>query len=230
MATTVTGTKPLTKTGFGGGSKSRGPNGNGSPKRNGHRDAFFDARSAANRYRIGMWVAMASILMLFTALSSAYIVRAASANDWQPLRMPRVLLLSTALIIVSSLTLEFARRKLKSGEQRAHKSLLVLTTLLGLGFLGSQLFAWKQLARQGIYISSNPHSSFFYLLTATHGMHLLGGLAGLGFLTLHSRLRANDELAAAKSHAQTDAVSLYWHFMDALWIYLFLLLFFWRQV
>ena len=230
MATTVTGTKPLTKTGFGGSAKGRGPNGNGSPKRNGHRDANFDARSAANRYRIGMWVALASILMLFTSLSSAYIVRAASANDWQPLRMPRVLLLSTALILVSSLTLEFARRKLKTGEQRAHKSLLVLTTLLGLGFLGSQLFAWKQLARQGIYISSNPHSSFFYLLTATHGLHLLGGLVGLGFLTLRARLKSDDELAATKSQAQTDAVSLYWHFMDVLWIYLFLLLFFWRQV
>jgi cytochrome c oxidase subunit 3 len=188
------------------------------------------ASSAANRYRIGMWVALASILMLFTSLSSAYIVRAASANDWQPLRLPRVLLLSTALILVSSLTLEFARRKLKIGEQRAHKSLLVLTTLLGLGFLGSQLFAWKQLARQGIYISSNPHSSFFYLLTATHGLHLLGGLAGLGFLTLRSRFRSDDELAATKSQAQTDAVSLYWHFMDVLWIYLFFLLFFWRQV
>lgn len=230
MATTVTGTKPLTKTGFGGGAKGRGSNGNGSPKRNGHRDAFFDSRSAANRYRIGMWVALASILMLFTSLSSAYIVRAASANDWQPLRMPRVLLLSTALILVSSMTLEFARRKLKSGEQRAHKTLLVLTTLLGFGFLGSQLFAWKQLARQGIYISSNPHSSFFYLLTATHGLHLLGGLAGLGFLTLRSRLRTGDELAATKSQAQTDAISLYWHFMDVLWIYLFLLLFLWRQV
>jgi cytochrome c oxidase subunit 3 len=230
MATTVTGTKPLTKTGFGGGSKGGGPNGNGAPKRNGHRDAFFDASSAANCYRIGMWVAMASILMLFTALSSAYIVRAASANDWQPLRMPRVLLLSTALIIVSSITLEFSRRKLKGGQQGAHKSLLVLTTLLGLGFLVSQLFAWKQLARQGIYISSNPHSSFFYLLTATHAAHLLGGLVGLGFLTLRSRLRNDDELAATKSQAQTDAVSLYWHFMDVLWIYLFLLLFFWRQV
>jgi cytochrome c oxidase subunit III len=229
MATTVTGTKPLTKTGFGGGPKSRRPNGNGSPKRNGNGSAFFDARSSANRYRIGMWVALASILMLFTALSSAYIVRAASANDWQPLGMPRVLLLSTALIIVSSITLEFARRKLKSGEQNAHKSLLILTTLLGLGFLSSQLFAWRQLARQGIYVSSNPHSSFFYLLTATHGVHLLGGLAGLMFLTLRSRLRTDDELGAAQSQAQTDAVSLYWHFMDVLWIYLFLLLFFWRQ-
>ena len=229
MATTVTGTRPLKKSGFGSGAKPHGPNGNGS-KRNGNGHAFFDARSSANRYRIGMWVGMASILMLFTGLSSAYIVRAASANDWQPLRMPRVLLLSTAILIVSSITLEFARRTLKNAAQSAHKSLLALTTLLGFGFLASQLLAWKQLAQQGIYVASNPHSSFFYLLTATHAVHLLGGLAGLIFLTLRSRLRMDDEVIAAKGLAQTDAITLYWHFMDVLWIYLFVLLFFWRQV
>ncbi len=85
MATTVTGTRPLTKTGIGGGRKRGGPNGNGGPKRNGNDGALPNLQSAANRYRIGMWVGMASILMMFTALSSAYIVRAASANDWQPL-------------------------------------------------------------------------------------------------------------------------------------------------
>src|SRR5712671_1047642 len=104
MATTV-GTRPLTKAGIGGGPKPRGPNGNGARKRNGHDRTFPDFDSAANRYRIGIWVAMASILMLFTALSSAYIVRAASSSDWQPLKMPRILLLSTVLILISSGTL-----------------------------------------------------------------------------------------------------------------------------
>jgi len=227
MATTVTGTKPFPKTGFGG-AKGRGPNGNGASKGNGHRGPFLGGKSPADRYRIGMWVALAAILMMFTALSSAYIVRAASANDWVPLQMPRLLWLSTGLIIVSSMTLEFARRRLKSGQQNVHKQLLALTVLLGFGFLVSQLFAWRQLARQGIYIATNPHSSFFYLLTATHGLHLLGGLAGLLYLTLRSRLRTDADLAVAKAQAQTDAVTLYWHFMDGLWIYLFFLLFVWR--
>src|SRR5712691_5992360 len=106
MATTVTSTKPVTKTGIGGGRKFPGPNGNGSRKRNGHDAAFPDFHSSANRYRIGMWVALAAIVMMFTALTSAYIVRAASSNDWQSLTMPRVLLLSTTLIIISSATLE----------------------------------------------------------------------------------------------------------------------------
>ncbi len=227
MATTVTGTKPFPKTGFGG-AKGRGSNGNGASRGNGHHRPFLGGKSPADRYRIGMWVALAAILMMFTALSSAYIVRAASANDWVPLQMPRLLWLSTALIIVSSMTLEFARRRLKSGQHHLHKQLLALTVLLGFGFLVSQLFAWRQLARQGIYIATNPHSSFFYLLTATHGLHLLGGLAGLLYLTLRSRLRTDADLAVVKAQAQTDAVTLYWHFMDGLWIYLFFLLFVWR--
>lgn len=184
--------------------------------------------SAGSRYRTGMWVAMASILMLFTALTSAYIVRAASSNDWQPLTMPRILLFSTALIVISSGTLEAARRRLKDASNTAHRRWLVLTVALGIGFLLSQLLAWRQLVRQGIYVSSNPHSSFFYLLTATHGVHLLGGLVALVYLSLRTRAAKENQLAVVKAQGAADAVTLYWHFMDVLWLYLFVLLFFWR--
>ena len=187
---------------------------------------FAAARLAGSRYRIGMWVALAAIVMMFTALTSAYIVRAGSANDWQPLTMPRVLLLSTALILVSSGTLERARRH--AATQLAYKRWLLITVALGLGFLASQLFAWRQLAGQGIYVSSNPHSSFFYLLSATHGAHLLGGLLFLIYLAGRSRASSDNAIAVAKRQATADAVTLYWHFMDGLWIYLFVLLFFWR--
>jgi cytochrome c oxidase subunit 3 len=224
MATTVTNTESIATSGFGGGPKSGGPNGNGSSGRNGH---AFTPHFSASRYRIGMWVGMAAILMMFTALTSAYIVRAASSNDWQPLSMPRVLLLSTALILVSSGTLETARRNLK-GRNKSYKPWLFVTLLLGLGFLASQLMAWRQLVQQRIYVSSNPHSSFFYLLTATHGVHLLGGLIALAYLALRIRVREQNRVAVEKSQAAADVVTLYWHFMDVLWIYLFVLLFYWR--
>lgn len=209
MATTVTGTRPLTKPSIGGRS-------------------FPDFQSSANRYRIGMWVALASILMMFTALSSAYIVRAASSTDWQPLKMPRILLLSTALIILSSGTLEAARRKWQDTANNSPRRWLLLTVGLGIGFLVSQLLAWRQLVGQGVYVTSNPHSSFFYLLTAAHGVHLLGGLTALAYLLLRRRARREDESAIAKSQAGADAVTLYWHFMDFLWLYLFVLLFYVR--
>jgi cytochrome c oxidase subunit 3 len=184
--------------------------------------------SVGNRYRIGMWVALAAVVMMFTSLSSAYIVRAASASDWQPLAMPRILLLSTALILVSSGTLELARRRWRDLTSSGDRRWLLLTFALGIGFLASQLLAWRQLVRQGVYVASNPHSSFFYLLTAAHGVHLLGGLAALGYLSLRTRAPREDLQAVAKSKAGADAVTLYWHFMDFLWLYLFVLLFFVR--
>ncbi len=228
MATTVTGTRPLVKTGFGGGPKKGGPNGNGAPKRNGHDRDWPSLQSSANRYRIGMFVGIASIVMMFTALSSAYIVRAASANDWQSLTMPRILLLSTALILISSGTLEAARQKLKRAARTGYRPWLLLTVLLGLGFLASQLLAWRQLVGQGVYVASNPHSSFFYLLTAAHAVHLLGGLAALAYLLVRARVPQEDAFAWTKVQAGARAVTLYWHFMAFLWVYLFVLLFYVR--
>ena len=176
-----------------------------------------------NRYRIGMLVSLASIAMLFTSLSSAYIVRSGVTYDWYPIAAPRVMFGSTALLLLCSVSIEIARRKLKQGLVASYSKYLLLTSFLGLGFLVSQLIAWRQLAAHGIYISSHPHSSFFYVLTGAHGVHIAGGLLALTFLWLRSK-----RLLAGTRQAAADAVAIYWHFMGALWIYLFLLLFLWR--
>jgi cytochrome c oxidase subunit 3 len=181
-----------------------------------------------NRYRIGMLVSLASIAMLFTSLSSAYIVRSGVTYDWFPIAVPRVMFGSTALILLSSIAIEIARRKLKQSLSGAYSKYLLLTGLLGLGFLVSQIIAWRQLAQQGIYLSSNPYSSFFYLLTGAHAVHIAGGLLAVTLLWLRSRRQLDEARLIAKRQAVADAVSIYWHFMDALWIYLFLLLFLWR--
>ena len=224
MATMVTSTRPpADKKGAGTGPGIPGPNGNGSK-----RGSFRDPESHANRYRIGMWVALASVTMMSTSLSSAYIVRANSSNDWASLPMPRVLIVSTILILASSVTLELARRKLKASLTKAYTQWVVVTVILGIGFLASQLYALQQLKSWGLYLQSNPHSSFFYLLTGAHAVHLAGGLLGLTFLWLRSRSVTSEAAVLTKRQASTDAVTIYWHFMDALWIYLFLLLFLWR--
>jgi cytochrome c oxidase subunit 3 len=142
--------------------------------------------------------------------------------------MPRVLLLSTALILISSITLEAGRRNLRAASESGYVRWLVVTVALGFAFLASQLLAWKQLARQGVFLASNPHSSFFYLLTATHGLHLLGGLLALLFLLGRTKHHAERAETAGRRQAAADAITIYWHFMDALWIYLFLLLFLWK--
>src|SRR2546421_10935972 len=142
MAATVTSTERVIDTAVGGGLRSRG--GNGFPKNGGGKQGQGGEgfRYKPDRYRIGVWVAIGSILMLFVALTSAYIVRSASSNDWQPIAIPKVLWLSTALIVISSVTMEVSRRSLKRQQDAGYGRWLIITTVLGLGFLGSQIIAW----------------------------------------------------------------------------------------
>lgn len=213
---------PLGGRGSGGGSGPRGNGGDGG----GHRRD--DARYRDDRGRLGMWVGLASILMLFTALTSAYIVRAGLSDDWRPLAMPRFLWLSTTLILASSITFEVARRSIKRVELKAYNRWIALTALLGLGFLATQLMAWRQLVSQGVYLATNPHSSFFFVLTGVHGLHLLGGIIGLGYLLVRTWNKLSSREAIIKRQSAAGVIGLYWHFMDGLWVYLFLLLFLWR--
>ncbi len=185
-----------------------------------------------NSFRTGAWVVIAGIVMLFTALTSAYIVRSASSNDWQPIAMPKVLWLSTALIMISSVTMEISRRSLKQqGEPQsdsAYGRWLIITVALGLAFLATQLLAWRQLVRQGVYMASNPYNSFFYLLTAAHGLHLFGGILALAYLLVRTRRKRSTVEGELRRRGAADGATIYWHFMDGLWVVLFLLLFFWK--
>jgi cytochrome c oxidase subunit 3 len=180
-----------------------------------------------SKYRIAMWLGLASVAMLFIALTSAYILRQSSsmtsANpDWHPIQIPSALWITTALILLSSISFEIARRALKSNAYEKFKTWISITTVLGFAFLIGQVWAWRQLASQGIYLKGNPHSSFFYILTGLHALHLLGGIAVLSYLMIAAlRLRIS-----LKKRTTVEVTSLYWHFMDGLWIYLFVLLFF----
>src|SRR3979409_2114169 len=228
MAATVTSTERVIDTTVGGGPRSRG--GNGFPKNGGGRkgQGGDSLRFSSDRYRIGVWVAIGSILMLFVALTSAYIVRSASSNDWRPIAMPKVLWLSTGLILISSLTMEISRRSLKDQRDAGYGRWLVITGALGLAFLATQLFAWRQLVRQGVYMATNPYDSFFYLFTAAHGLHLLGGILALGYLLVRTTRKRNTVEGELRRAGASDAATIYWHFMDGLWVGLFFLLFFWK--
>jgi cytochrome c oxidase subunit 3 len=228
-STNVTTEVKVRPRGVGSGGGNGGPNdpGPGDPK---SWPPGFTREDAIEpeKYRIGMWVALASILMLFISLTSAYIVRQVPALnggevDWVPLQMPPVLWLNTATLLASSVTIEVARRALKRNEYGRFNRWITATTALGVSFLAGQFMAWRQLTDQGVYVDSHPHSSFFYLLTSLHGVHLLGGVIALGFVTVAAlRLRIG-----MRKRAAVNVTALYWHFMDGLWVYLFLLLFFW---
>lgn len=234
MATTVISTEQTVTRPkgikHGGSGKPPGNGRRGGPNGGGGGDDSSRHLTPDHRYRIGMWVALCSITMLFTALTSAYIVRSRlnTANDWQPISVPQMLWLSTALILLSSATFEAARRYLSSREDERFRLWLTVTVLLGLGFLATQWLAWRELVAQRIYLATNPHSSFFYLLTAAHALHLLGGIIMLGYLLWRAWGTVSGDEQRARRQDSANAVGLYWHFMDGLWVYLFLLLFLWR--
>jgi cytochrome c oxidase subunit 3 len=226
MATTVTSTRSATKkdTRVGGGPKLPGPNGKG-PRGNGWRRGGEDdqqRRFSPATYRITMWVVLAAIVMMFTALSSAFIILS-GGDQWRPIKVPRMFFLSTGIIMVSSATFEVARRCLKDRKERGYIWWLAVTVVLGFAFLATQVMAWRELRAQGIYLASNPHSSFFYLFTGVHGVHLMGGVLALLFLVFRMR-----NLQSPRTEVSAGVVSLYWHAMDGIWIWLFLLLLVWR--
>jgi cytochrome c oxidase subunit 3 len=169
-------------------------------------------------------MALAAIVMLFASFTSALVVRRGLSNDWVPTALPRILYLNTVVLLISSLTLEASRRSLTVGRRHFLSGRfaywLYATLGLGLAFLAGQMAAWRELVSRGVYLASNPSSSFFYLLTAAHGLHLLGGMGGLLYLVLRARTLAT----TPSKHAALDVAAIYWHFMDGLWIYILLLL------
>ena len=168
----------------------------------------------------GIWVVLASISMTFAALTSALVVRKA-ATDWQHLDLPPILYWNTVVLIASSVTLEVARKRITAfmrGDREIQPMRWLSATLaLGLLFVAGQYVAWLQLRAQGLFLATNPNSSFFYVLTALHAIHFTGGLGGL--VRVMVRLRKS-----ILRKSTLDATSRYWHFMGGLWVYLLLLL------
>jgi cytochrome c oxidase subunit 3 len=173
----------------------------------------------------GISIGLCAIAMSFAALTSAMIVRKGS-NDWKHIDVPWLLYLNTVVLIASSATLEVGRRRVARFMRTAgtdgsvHPARWLEATLaLGLAFLAGQLIAWHQLAERGFYVATNPSSSFFYVLTAGHALHLFGGLFGLVLV-----LRRLSGPVPSLRKSTIDAATYYWHFMGVLWVYLLLLL------
>jgi cytochrome c oxidase subunit III len=203
-----------------------------------------DYATRLRRARLGLLVALTPILMLFVSFSSAYVVRQglptldprtnALVRDWIPVTLPKLLLINTGVLILSSVFMELARRQIRGQASLASaKSApgvsvveqiripwLSMTFVLGLVFLFGQWAAWRQLAANGFYVATTPSSSFVYLLTGTHAIHLMGGILALFAAGIASLLRRS----VATRSIVVDVTAWYWHFMAGLWIYILCLL------
>jgi cytochrome c oxidase subunit 3 len=170
-------------------------------------------------YFTALQLGLAGIVMFFMALTSSFLVRRGLGGDWVAIALPRLLWLNSLVLLASSVTIEIARRRLDAGRERSFRNWWALSITLGLLFILGQVMAWRQLVAQGIYLSSGPDSSFFYVLTAAHALHLAGGILALFYVALRQWSRSRINQATAASLA-----GIYWHFMDGLWLFLLALL------
>ncbi len=169
--------------------------------------------------KFAMWLFMVSVVMIFGALTSAYIVRQAEGN-WYIFDLPDIFYYSSAIILASSGTLVWAHRAAMRDEFKQLQLAMGLTAILGIAFLAMQYYGWVYLVDISVYFVGNPSGSFLYVLTGLHAAHLISGLVFILIVLVRSfKFKVH-----SKSMVQFQMCATYWHFLDALWLYLFLFL------
>ena len=166
-----------------------------------------------------MWAGCASIVMMFAGLSSAYIIKRNQAN-WLTFDVPLIFWYSTAVIVLSSLTIMFSKKAFVNREMRKYKRLLFVTMLLGIIFVCLQYIGFQQLWASGITLTRNVSFSFLYIIVGLHALHVMGGVVALVILYLKSLSSRRKNY----SSISIELMSTYWHFVDILWIYLLIFL------
>jgi cytochrome c oxidase subunit III len=223
---------------FGGGRSSGGDNGGnkggGSDGGGGGSDSYrFDKSpndaEPNDKSRILTGFLLLVVLMTFCGLMGAYVVVATNkALEWRPFDLPLQIWVSTIVIFLSSITFELGKRSVLGGETEGARRWLVATAALGGVFVASQLLVWILLVSRGFYMRGNPYAGFFYILTAAHAVHVIGGMIALGATLLRSWHPARSESEQYYRTNLAKSVGWYWHFMGGLWIALFGLLGFWK--
>ena len=174
-------------------------------------------RSKAAPQKFALWIGIASIVMMFGAFTSAYLVRR-SAGNWLEFRLPDIFFVNTAVIVLSSVTLHFAYVSFKKGNEKWYKGLLITTFVLGILFVVLQYKGWEAMNAIGATFTANPSSSFIYVISGIHAAHVLGGMAALVVAMVHAFVLPFKPTLRRK--LRFELVCQYWHFVDVLWVYL----------
>jgi cytochrome c oxidase subunit 3 len=172
-----------------------------------------------DQLKLGLWMVLGTVTMLFAAFTSAYIVRR-SGSDWRHVALPSILWLNSLVLAVSSVAVEIASLRGARGGWRTSAIAMLVACALGVLFLTGQVAAWKQMVAAGVYLPTSPHSSFFFMLTGAHAVHVIAALAVLGWGAVATVAGARD------SRAWTSRMSLcrtFWHYLGGVWLFLFAL-------
>lgn len=179
----------------------------------------FKRRNRIHPKKFALIMACASMMMMFAAFTSAYIVRQAAGN-WLEFRLPNVFFVSTIILLSSSLALHGSYLSFKRGNKLAYRWLMVLSFVLGLGFVASQYLGWQAMVDIGVELTTNPSGSFIYVISGVHVAHVLGGIAALLVALLHAFTLPYKP--TPKRKLRFEMTLIYWHFVDLLWVYLLL--------
>lgn len=169
--------------------------------------------------KFAVWLFIVSIIMIFAALTSAYLVRRAEGN-WLEFELPTIFWINSAILLASSITMQWAYYSAKRDNLNSLKTGMVLTVLLAVAFLAGQWYSWEALVDKQIFFVGNPSGSFLYVLTGMHAFHLVTGLVFLLIILV----AVFQFKIHAKSMVRMEMCTTYWHFLDILWLYLFVFL------
>lgn len=175
--------------------------------------------------RFALWIGLASLTMLFAALTSAYIVRH-EAGNWTEFSIPAPFFISAVIILISSGTMHWAVNAFKKDDLANYRLALSLTTTLALAFCATQYIGWQDLQKIGIYIEGNPSGSFVYVISFIHVLHVLIGVLLLAGALIRSHVIFKNRAKWVKWHVDNnksiriELLASYWHFVDILWLYL----------
>ena len=175
-------------------------------------------RNRIHPQKFGLFLACASIMMMFAGLTSAYLVRQAAGN-WLEFQLPFLFSINTAVILLSSVLLHLSYVNFRKGNVAGYKWMLLGALALGVAFLVLQFIGWQALQSIGVELDTNPSSSFIYVISGLHATHVLGGVAALIMAVLHAFTLPYKVTAPRK--LRFELTLIYWHFVDLLWVYLF---------
>ncbi len=176
-----------------------------------------------NPWKFIIWLFIISIIMLFAAFTSAYLVRRAEGN-WTEFEIPFIFYISTAVLLVSSATMHLSVKAARRDQISRLRTLITVTAAGGILFLVLQVLGWQELQKAGVYVKGNPAESFYYVLTGMHLFHIITGL-GVLLYAFYSTFKGK---IRAENTTQIEVCATYWHFLDILWVYLFLFLIYFR--
>ena len=174
-------------------------------------------QSRIHPHKLALWVGIAGIIMMFGAFTSAYVVRR-SAGNWYEFKLPDIFFISTAVILLSSITIQWSYAAFKKGNEKMYKGMMLATFVLGLAFVVLQYQGWVALNAMGATFTTNPSTSFVYVISGMHAAHVLGGVAALVMAMIHAFYLPFKP--TARRRQRFDIVVSYWHFVDILWVYL----------